>query len=127
MPDKVMKQREIHKDFSKNRVEKRLASPNPRPDIWGLTMSHEEGKGLSKQEMYGNCRVFMSAGTETTATLLSGLTYYLLQNLAKMSKLIHEIRSKFKSKEDITIGKTPISPIPLRLPRRRFTHVSPSR
>ncbi|KAL5329932.1 hypothetical protein ACEPPN_003452 [Leptodophora sp. 'Broadleaf-Isolate-01'] len=33
MPEKVMKQREIHKDFSKNRVEKRLANPNPRPDI----------------------------------------------------------------------------------------------
>jgi cytochrome P450 len=105
MPDTVMKQREIHKDFSKNRVEKRLANPNPRPDIWGLTMSHEEGKGLTKPEMYGNCRVFMSAGTETTATLLSGLTYYLLQNPAKMSKLVHEIRSAFQTKEDITIEK----------------------
>ncbi|PVH77181.1 cytochrome P450 [Cadophora sp. DSE1049] len=107
MPDKVMKQREIHKDFSKNRVEKRLANPNPRPDIWGLTMSNEEGRGLSKPEMYGNCRVFMSAGTETTATLLSGLTYYLLQNPAKMSKLVHEIRSEFKTKEEITIEKLP--------------------
>jgi cytochrome P450 len=47
----------------------------------------------------------MIAGTETTATLLSGLTYHLLQNPDRMGRLVNEIRSHFQDEEDITIEK----------------------
>lgn len=47
----------------------------------------------------------MIAGTETTATLLSGLTYYLLSNPSKLRKLVNEIRSTFASESDISIER----------------------
>ena len=45
----------------------------------------------------------MIAGTETTATALSGTTYHLLQNPTCMQKLVSEVRTAFSSFEDITL------------------------
>jgi cytochrome P450 len=64
-----------------------------------------EHGGMSRKEMYGNSNIFMIAGTETTATLLSGLTYYLLVNPDKMKKLTSEIRHGFVTEDEITIER----------------------
>ncbi|KEQ90829.1 hypothetical protein AUEXF2481DRAFT_9105 [Aureobasidium subglaciale EXF-2481] len=61
--------------------------------------------GMSLGEMYANAAIFMLGGTETTATLLSGLTYYLLINPDKMAKLVAEIRGTFASESDITVDE----------------------
>ncbi|PVH91797.1 cytochrome P450 [Periconia macrospinosa] len=45
----------------------------------------------------------MIAGTETTATELSGMTYHLLKNPARMARLTKEIRTAFSSLEDINL------------------------
>jgi cytochrome P450 len=45
----------------------------------------------------------MSAGTETTATELSGLTFMLLKNQDKLKRLTDEIRSSFSSIEGMTM------------------------
>lgn len=47
----------------------------------------------------------MIAGTETTATLLSGLTYYLASHSTELQKLTDEIRSTFASEADISIER----------------------
>lgn len=102
------KQRENEK-FASDRVDRRLARDPGRPDLWTeILRRSNDGKGdatagLSLEEMYGNATVFMNAGTETTATLLSGLTYYLLVNPDKMAKLVAEVRGAFPSEIDITI------------------------
>ncbi|KAI4127417.1 MAG: hypothetical protein LQ341_006792, partial [Variospora aurantia] len=43
------------------------------------------------------------AGSETTATLLAGATYQLLQNPLMMRRAQSEVRGKFKNAEDITV------------------------
>ena len=45
----------------------------------------------------------MIAGTETTATALSGTTYHLLRNPDAMAKLSKEMRDTFSSFEDINL------------------------
>jgi len=47
--------------------------------------------------------ILLVGGSETTATLLSGLTYYLLTNSRVYEKLKREIRSSFLSEDDITL------------------------
>ncbi|KAH7402582.1 cytochrome P450 46A1 [Pyrenochaeta sp. MPI-SDFR-AT-0127] len=92
---------------SSSRVTKRLEKGRASEgvDIWNLVLSQEEkGKeGLSRGHMDANASLFMIAGTETTATLLSGLTYLLLKNPEKMTKLKEEIRSTFASSDDISM------------------------
>lgn len=43
------------------------------------------------------------AGSETTATTLSGATYLLLSRPEVLARLTEEVRSSFKSFDDITI------------------------
>ncbi|KAF2474242.1 cytochrome P450 [Lindgomyces ingoldianus] len=97
------KKRVVHFQYCVDRVDRRIARGSDQPDIWNLVLNAKEGRGLSKGEMYANTTVFMIAGTETTATLLSGLTYYLLKHPEVLKKLAAEIRGAFQSDEDITI------------------------
>ncbi|GIZ44025.1 hypothetical protein CKM354_000723400 [Cercospora kikuchii] len=132
MPNSIKEQMQLHADFSRLRVERRLEKQDARPDIWGLVLGKEEGRGLSKKEMYANAEIFMIAGTETTATLLSGVTFRLLTNPSKMQRLVQEIRCAFASEEEITAerlqaleylhacleeGLRMYSPVPQGLPR----------
>lgn len=43
------------------------------------------------------------AGSETTATLLAGLTYLLLSNPAALHKLSEEVRSRFTDESEINM------------------------
>ena len=57
-----------------------------------------------------NATVLLLAGSETTATALSGATYLLLSNLQSLKKLQQEIRTSFDSADKITI--TSVSQLP---------------
>jgi len=103
-PKRLVDARRKHFDFSAERVNKRLDLGLDRPDIWGLVLRNQEkGMGLSLGEMHSNAGLFMGAGTETTATELSGLLYYLLKTPHAMEKLVAEIKTEFSSDDDITM------------------------
>lgn len=110
IPQSMKVKMEMHKQFSIQRVNRRLEKTDARPDIWGLVLEKEGEKGMSKHEMYVNADIFMVAGTETTATLLSGLTWHLLANPKQHQTLVHEIRSAFETEEDITIERLQVLP-----------------
>lgn len=70
---------------------------------------------LCKQEdNQANVRIWLhkltgshrTAGSETTATCLSCVTYYLLKNPDVCRKLQEEVRSAFKSYDEITANRT---------------------
>lgn len=48
--------------------------------------------------------ILILAGSETTATLLSGCIYLLLSNPEKLEMLQREVRSAYKSDDDITLN-----------------------
>jgi cytochrome P450 len=99
------KRRYEHFQHSVTRVTKRLEKGRDTEgiDLWDLVLAQKEGKGLSRGEMDSNASLFMIAGTETTATLVSGMTYLLLRNPACMKKLVEEIRGTFPSADDMTM------------------------
>ena len=57
---------------------------------------------MTREEIISNSGVLLVAGSETTATLLSGATYYLLSNPVVLKKLQAEIRDAFRNEDDIT-------------------------
>ncbi|KAJ0274117.1 hypothetical protein CBS470a_011936 [Colletotrichum nupharicola] len=73
--------------------------PEPRRILW-LTRTLQ---GLSFDQLAANSNTLVIGGSETTATLLSGVTYYLLTNPHTMKKLVAEVRSTFEKEDDITI------------------------
>jgi len=89
-----------------DKVEKRLENvTEDRPDFFSFIIKNQEkeAKALTRPEMDSNAIVFLVAGSETTATTLSGATYLLLKHPEIYAKLVHEIRSKFKSYAEITM------------------------
>ncbi|GKT42643.1 cytochrome P450 monooxygenase radP [Colletotrichum spaethianum] len=95
-----------HTDFAGHLVDRRLKKENhTKPDIWSFVLRHsgDEAKGLSGREMHANAAMFMAAGTETTATVLSGTTFYLLRTPRVYDLLTKEIRDKFAKAEDICV------------------------
>lgn len=111
IPRSVHEAAEASFKHSADRVDKRLAMDTERPDIFGLVLKHETGSKMPRHEMHANADLLMIAGTETTATTLSGLTYNLLTNIGPMEKLTREIRESFRSADEITIDTLPKLPV----------------
>jgi cytochrome P450 len=107
VPESVNKKRTDHFQHAVDRVTKRLEKGRDTEgvDLWDLVLGQKEGRGLSRDEMDANASLFMIAGTETTATLLSGLTNFLLNNRDSMEKLTAEIRGAFASADEMTMER----------------------
>jgi len=59
---------------------------------------------MSTTELEGTAHIVVTAGSETTPTLLSGVTNLLVRNPDQMNKLKQEIRSSFNSADEITMA-----------------------
>lgn len=58
--------------------------------------------GVSTEEFIATTGTLITAGSETTATLLSGVTHLLVTHPQKLEVLVREVRSSFSSEEEIT-------------------------
>ncbi|CAF9936538.1 MAG: hypothetical protein ALECFALPRED_006883 [Alectoria fallacina] len=88
-------------------VSKRMATKTDRKDFMSYALRAIE-KGdpntmMSNEEIMTTFEVLMVAGSETAATLLSGVTYQLLKNPNVLQKLVAEIRSTFAHSHEITM------------------------
>ncbi|KAJ5397068.1 hypothetical protein N7509_005181 [Penicillium cosmopolitanum] len=101
-PKRVFAQKEWHNQLTREKVASRLEKSNDRPDFFASILKHHgTEKGFSVDEMVSNGSTLIVAGSETTATLLSGVTYLLLKNPRVLMKLQEEVRSAFNSDEEI--------------------------
>jgi hypothetical protein len=83
---------------------------------------------MSRLEMHASADLLMMAGTETTASMLSGLTYHLLISPDSMRRLTWEIRESFATAGDISIdglAKLPVRNDPV-VVREKLTTISVS-
>jgi hypothetical protein len=61
--------------------------------------------GVTALEYRSTVATLITAGSETTATLMSGLTYYILKDAERLAKLKTEIRDTFSSASEINFVK----------------------
>ncbi|KAI9375059.1 cytochrome P450 [Aspergillus egyptiacus] len=103
-PKHIIAARKTHLDLTTEKVHARLDKTNERPDFFSNILKHANTeKGFSFQELVTNGSVLITAGSETTATLLAGVTYLLLRSPRVLSKLQAEIRSAFSDEAEITL------------------------
>ncbi|KAK7420612.1 hypothetical protein QQZ08_010304 [Neonectria magnoliae] len=89
--------------LTKDKVSKRLALSEPRPDFM---QSMATGKGtlsMSREEIDKNAELLTIAGSETTAATLAGAVYMLATHRAVKEKLEAEIRSSYTDEEEIDL------------------------
>ena len=90
--------------FTRERVNKRIASKSDRPDFMKYILQNNYEGGLSREEIDATTTLLVLAGSETSAATLTAATYFALKNTLVMERLVREIREAFKSQEDITIA-----------------------
>lgn len=109
-----------------DRMEQRLAYGKDRGDFFDRLLQHdlvvddEKGfkgaqdneEGFTLRELESNAHDLTLAGSETTATLLSGVIYFLLRNPEVYTRVAGVVRSAFASAEEITVASTAASSLP---------------
>jgi cytochrome P450 len=66
-------------------------------------LRYNDDKGMSVAEINQSAKVLVLAGSETTATLLSGAIFHLLKNPLTLKKLVDEVRSSYESERHINL------------------------
>ncbi|KAF5485433.1 Cytochrome P450 monooxygenase 1 [Colletotrichum aenigma] len=74
-----------------------------RPDLIEGLLKQKEKLNISFETLVANSNTLIIGGSETTATLLGGVTYYLLMNRHCLKKLADEVRTAFKTEEEIDL------------------------
>ncbi|KAI2617462.1 benzoate 4-monooxygenase cytochrome P450 [Hypoxylon sp. NC1633] len=85
-------------------VDKRMAAgKTDHPDYMSfVTSENKEGEVLTKEQMYANAQMLVTAGSETVATASTTTLYLLLTHPETMDRVQHEVRSTFDSEQGIT-------------------------
>ena len=116
IPAKVKQQGLDHFNLTAEKVDKRLEmGDTERPDFMSAMLKNgliekegeqyqENEKVMSRAEIHSNAFIIIIAGSETSATLLSGLIYYLCSSSSAYLRLTSEIRSAFNSTAEITFA-----------------------
>lgn len=104
----ILQARADHRQFTVEKTKRRLVlgPAKERKDFMSYILKNNADKGMTEDEIVGNSESLIIAGSETTATALSGITYYLMKNPRAMQRLKDEIRGTFASDEEITMKST---------------------
>lgn len=101
MPKRLEKMREEHFALVSEKVRRRLETKTNRPDFMAYILRYDDERTLSEREMDANAALLILAGSETTASLLSGFTFYAVTTPGVLGKLVEEIRGAFGSYDEI--------------------------
>ncbi|KAL4806041.1 cytochrome P450 [Aspergillus unguis] len=108
---KLLKERTEHQEFSRDLIRKRIAkgADLDDPDFFGHLMN-EKDRAKTKQPfdefLRTNASSLLIAGSETTATTLAGITYYVLERPECLQALQKEVRNCFTDHADIDEAST---------------------
>ncbi|KAK3063410.1 hypothetical protein LTS18_000586 [Coniosporium uncinatum] len=106
IPKSAMKPKEDMDQYCKELVDRRLErgyDPSTN-DVFNYLLQNKDPEDqLALDDLYENAIALVVAGSETTATLLTGTTYFLCRHPETLKKVQREVRTAFKSDEDITV------------------------
>ncbi|KAI0024057.1 cytochrome P450 [Xylariomycetidae sp. FL0641] len=103
IPKSMLEHREKAVGFGAEAARRRLERGSDKPDFMSHILKHsvEDGKGMSQAEIEMASITFIVAGSETTATMISGTVYLLLCNPSILKKLTSIVRSDFPDRSDL--------------------------
>ncbi|CZR68563.1 related to cytochrome P450 monooxygenase [Phialocephala subalpina] len=90
--------------YTREKLLARMELGEERPDLIEGLLKKSEEWDMNLGKLVANANILVIAGSETTATLLSGVTYFLLKHPEVLSKLTHEVRSAFTTEGEINIS-----------------------
>lgn len=116
-PARIKNARATHNEYVMKTIQKRLANNEThyqkKPDfISYLLRQKEDQEALTTQEITINASILAIAGSETTATMLAGATYWLAQTSDALKAVTEEVRQKFSADDEMEFTNTSPSNLP---------------
>jgi cytochrome P450 len=100
-----MQQQMTHWKNAVDKINRRLDQEQERPDLISMIKRDDEGvKGITLPELHATASVLIVAGSETTVSVLSGTTNYLVKNPTKLTALTQEVRTTFSRETDMSLS-----------------------
>ncbi|KAF8459864.1 cytochrome P450, partial [Kalaharituber pfeilii] len=100
-PKKITNVRARNIEYSRELVKQRMSKETDRKDFMNYILENKDDPEFSQVDFAANAQILIPAGGETTSTLLSGLTYYIIKTRNVYQRLKEEIRSSFQNYWDI--------------------------
>ena len=107
LPKQLMRRTANNAKLISELVDRRLKGGNEKQDFCSYILKYNDEKGMTVPEIKANASLFMAAGTDSSATILTGCIYFLSQHPDALRRLTDEIRNAFKTQEDIVFANTP--------------------
>ena len=105
LPKSLLQQRKDHTNLANERIRRRrdqgISGDGQRNDFMTYILRHNDDRGMSTLEMEATLRVLVLAGSETTATALTGIMGNLLTSPDIMKELTDEVRRSFRHTSEI--------------------------
>ncbi|KAI1636257.1 cytochrome P450 [Biscogniauxia mediterranea] len=92
-----------HAQIVKSKLSQRMELKAERPDLIEGLVRRKNDLGLSFDELAANADLLIIAGSETTSTLLGGVTYLLATHPEQYARVTQEVRNAFQSDDEITL------------------------
>jgi cytochrome P450 len=113
IPASLKKTADNHFQQIADKVNRRLNWELERPDIMSHVIKEKNDdeedkampltKGMTTEEIYCTFMILTTAGSETTATALTGTLNYLVSCPDKLGLIVREIRDTFNSRDEMTL------------------------
>lgn len=114
MPKEMARKRVEFLAMALELTRKRIAQKESGHDFFSYMLSVDNPEqSMTHGEMVTNAAILILAGSESTATLLSGTILFLLRDAERMAKVTKEVRDAFEAEDQINV------PSAAKLP---FTH-----
>ncbi len=95
MPPQVKEMAMRTHTWTREKVDQRIESKSDRPDFMKYILENNYQGGMARPAIDSTATLLVLAGSETSATTLTGATYFCLRNPPIMEKLQEEIRGAF--------------------------------
>lgn len=95
MPPQVSEMAMRNHTWTRRKVDERIESKSDRPDFMSYILRNNYEGGMARPDIDSTATLLVLAGSETSATTLTGATYFCLRNPPMMEKLQKEIRGAF--------------------------------
>ncbi|EOD53177.1 putative cytochrome p450 monooxygenase protein [Neofusicoccum parvum UCRNP2] len=106
IPESVRRNAKLHSDLTKEKLHNRLQNEPSHMDVVNRMIAAYKNGEVPYDVLKEHASILTIGGSETTATLLAGATYYLGTNPVVFRKLADEVRAAFARDEDITVAGT---------------------
>lgn len=105
-PKALLGAREKHAELVHEKVQQRVNSPDTgRRDFLSYVLG-EKAETLNSSELAIMASSFIVAGSGTTSSALTGITFHLCRRRAALRRLAAEVREAFRREADITLAST---------------------